>query len=293
MIKNKLHAAGILFAGFVSLIAAQAPVLFFTCVYNNPKFIELQHKTFKAFMQVPYRYVVFDDGKDGHMSQTNAATCSKHGIEYVRMPQRLHQSYLPNIRHTDTIHYALSTLCSNYDGLVVLLDADMFLINPFNPYDYMGNYAFIGGEQTRGEGEKKVVYIAPTLVFFDMTKLPNKETLNFSPGEILGNHCDVGGYMYYYLKNNPSLNYRLFVAKSTHWFPQNVAAIRQLGINSYLASFIIGEKYGFELHGDHNFMHYYAGGSNWPQYSAEYLQQKDRIFYGFMQGLFEYYGYEW
>ena len=58
----------------------------------------------------------------------------------------------------------------------------------------------------------------------------------------------------------------------------NETALRQLGYDDHLIKFLskVNEYYGFEFHGDRNFLDYYAGGSNWPGYSAQWLEEKNR-----------------
>ena len=36
-------------------------------------------------------------------------------------------------------------------------------------------------------------------------------------------------------------------------------------------------EYGFQYHGDANFLHFYAGGSNWPNYGPSFIQQKTNL----------------
>jgi len=39
-------------------------VLVLTCAFNRPDFIELQYKTFKAFLNDDYEFVVFNDANN-------------------------------------------------------------------------------------------------------------------------------------------------------------------------------------------------------------------------------------
>ena len=54
--------------------------------------------------------------------------------------------------------------------------------------------------------------------------------------------------------------------------------------------FDIAHPYGMQFHCDHNFLHYYAGGSNWCNMSATYIREKDQKLYRYMNRLFDKYG---
>lgn len=276
----------------ITIAPMSSKVLIFTCAYNRPDFIALQAKTFRAFLQDPdYEYVVFNDGQNGDMAQRNEQICAQLGIRCIRMPQHLHTSNEATFRHNDTMNYAFRTLANDFNGLVVLMDSDVFLIKPLNIQQYMQGYDLIGGHQERNNGQR-VIYISPVLVFFNMNTLPNKSSINFSPGRILGNDCDNGAYMYYYLKNNPYIKYRLFMAFGTARLPKDAQALQELGYDQLAIQFILslGSKYGFEFHGDNHFIHHWAGGCNWPKYSAAYMQEKANVLNNFINESIQLYG---
>ena len=52
--------------------------------------------------------------------------------------------------------------------------------------------------------------------------------------------------------------------------------------NSINYIFSLSYPYGMEFHADGNFLHYYAGGSNWPEYSADFLQKKTTLLNDFI-----------
>src|ERR1700684_2505146 len=75
----------------LSYIPIQAnKVLIITHSYCRPDFIELHHKTFKAFLKNDYEYVVFNDASDPHLKRKIEKTCEKLGIRCIRVPQELH-----------------------------------------------------------------------------------------------------------------------------------------------------------------------------------------------------------
>jgi len=289
-----------LYLGCIVLLAAWSAsaaekILIFTHTYNRPDFIELHKKTFDEFLEEEYEYVVFNDAPNDAMKNEIENTCRRLGVRCVRVPQELHQRpgrNTPGHRHMDGIQFSLDTLVYDYDGIALFIDSDMFLIKPFSVVKYLAGYDLIGGEQWRIGPNIRVTYIAPTLVFMNMRTLPNKRTISFEDGSIEGQACDVGGHTYYYLKNNPTLRYRLFIASSEGRLPRNANELRALGYDDNTIQFIMSlplSYHGFEFHGDHNFMHYYAGGSNWPGYSAKFLQEKNALLYNFIDRSIAYY----
>lgn len=266
-----------------ALIDAKEKVLIFTQVYNRPDFIELHAKTFKAFMQDEYEYVVFNDANDPNMQYQIERTCSKLGIRCFKIPYN--PDTRPGWRHIAGIKYSFETIGFDFDGIVMLVDSDMFLVKPFSANKYMEGYDLIGGADSRENDRIKVSYLMPTLVFINMKTAPNKRTLNFYGGHVEGLPCDVGGHTYYYLKNNPTLRYRLFTYLSLQGLvDKNTSWLQALGFDDHSINFIrtTDYHYGFQFHAESYFMHYYAGGSNWPGYSQDYLHIKNVMLHNYI-----------
>jgi len=271
--------------GLMPLVKAADKVLIITHVHSRPDFIELHVKTFKAFLKDDYEYVVFNDAANENMCKQMEQTCQRLGVKCIRIPQHLHVRPDAGARHMDGIRYSLEIMGFEHDGIVLMIDSDMFLIRPFSVVEYMQGYALIGGAQYRSNETQQVTYIFPGLVFMDMGALPNKRSLNFDGGYIHGLACDVGGHLYYYMQNNPGLKYKLFNPLSTNHLPATEKELQELGYDSRTIHFIksLRPEQGMEFHADNNFLHYYAGGSNWPGYSAEYLREKTRLLNNYIE----------
>lgn len=202
----------LLFLLFLSVYSS-AKVLILTHCYNRPDFIELQVKTFKAFLQDEYEYVVFNDARGQDMKSQIENVCAKHGVRCFYIPQQLHASPGdPGARHIDGMKYSFNTLAYDYDGIVALVDSDVFLIKPFSIERYLEGYDLAAKLEGRANNEKRVQHLSPILVFMNMKTLPNKRTLHFGGGWVNGLPCDVGSQTYYYLQNNPSIKKKFFTA---------------------------------------------------------------------------------
>jgi hypothetical protein len=268
-------------------------VLIITHVHSRPDFIELHDKTFKAFLKDKYEYVVFNDAPNGSMRKQIEQTCQNIGIRCLRVPDHRPDRETPNSRHCDGIKYSLETLGFDHDGIVMMLDADMFLVKPFSAANYLNGYDFIGCAQSRANGSIKVEYAGPFLVFLDMRTLPNKRTISFESGRVEGLPCDTGGHTYYYFKNNKTARVKFYTGLGVKFLLLDIVRLRELGYDENSINLIFESnrtnKMYFEFHGDSNFLHYYAGGSNWPGYSQEILQEKNYLLNHFIDQQINYY----
>lgn len=198
-----------------------AKILVITHAYNRPDFIEWQYRTFKKFLKDDYEYIVFNDGPTEKLSSEIEKVCQDLEIRCERIPQEIHQwPYLkrdvwedrncPSVRTANAVQYSYDILALDHEGIVAFFDSDMFLIREFSISRYLQDGDLAGVAQWRGS-EGVVKYLWNGIMFFNMETLPNKNTLNFNCGSILGNHTDTGGYTYYYLRDNPEAKLRFMV----------------------------------------------------------------------------------
>lgn len=273
-------------------LASSAKILIFTCSYNRPDFIEIQHKTLAAFLEDEYEYVVFDDSRDPKMTRKMKATCDALGVRYVKVPQAIHdRPYLPRlpgedynhptIRNVNVVQYFLNTLGFEHDDIVVLLDSDIFLVKPFNIREFMRDYDMVGA----ASGNGFVRYVWHVLAFLDMRTLPNRHTLTFNCGRIDGKPVDGGGHSYYYLRDNPEIKFKHAHHISSHNVAcqkcraepfsvcsHNTELLKRIGMNDPQIEFM-QSAHNVEFHLDHTFMHY-RGGTNWNGQSDDYHLKK-------------------
>jgi glycosyltransferase involved in cell wall biosynthesis len=196
---------------FMDVLSAKVMVI--THSYNRPDFIRLQHDTLKKFLLDEYEFVVFNDGPTTKLAHQIEEACRELSIRCIRIPQEIHQmAYLPrqpwedwnspSIRTANALQYSFNAYAFNYDGIVAVMDSDMFLIRPFSIEEYLKGYDISAVKQWRGS-LGYIHYIWNGLMFFNMNTVPNKRSLNFNSGSIYGNHTDTGGFTYFYLTENP------------------------------------------------------------------------------------------
>lgn len=194
------------FLSSISIFAGEK-ILIISHHYSQPFFIELQCRTFKKFITDEYEFVVFNDAKTKEIETEINEICKNYEIRCIRIDPEIHnRPYLsrlpgedynhPCIRCANVVQYSLDTLGFDFPGLVVIIDSDMFPIQPLSFLDLMKNYDLAGVPQSRDNG---ISYIWNGLVMLNMLSLPEKETLNFNCGVIDDSPVDAGGYTHYYL----------------------------------------------------------------------------------------------
>lgn len=278
----------------------QATVLIITHAFNRPDFIVMQDKLFKKFLKEPYRYVVFNDANNAQNCATIEKTCQDLGIECRRIPQEIHDMpYLPRmyahemnpaIRHAESVQYSLNTFGFDHNGMVLIIDSDMFLVRAFSIEDYMKNYDIAA--IMRGTG-KDIIYLWPGLCMLALNRMPNVRELNFNRGFVNGEPADVGGWSYYYLQKYPSLrvhtirerwSYELgcnhdHVPKN-HILSFDAQEQRELltsyGFNEHEIQFLSQRPDTFEFSCDNHFFHYRAG-SNYDNHPPEHIRKKTML----------------
>lgn len=254
-----------------------------TSVVNNPRFIEIQYHTLKRHMKCEYEFIVFNDAKPfpdftnggdaGVRVQINEI-CKKLGIQCIEIPNAHHQTDQDAARRCmDACNFMLRYQLT-YPDKYLVIDSDMFLIDSFEYSSYDAAVVI----QDRGA----IQYIWNGLVYFDTTKIKNRELLAWDviPG------CDVGGDMHRWLKQQPTTPPRAeFLRKSDASYTSgNIYYIRHLWSCSWdltelpesqkhLTRFLLTDprnvngKFFCEIY-DGKFLHYRAGG-NWLKEGLE------------------------
>jgi hypothetical protein len=279
--------------------AVHAKVLIITHSYNRPEFIEIQYKTFKHFLQDEYEFVVFNDANTAEMFGQITAMCDRYHIRSIAIPQEIHdRPYLPrvagdpyhrpNIRHANVLQYSLDVLGFDFDGIVAIVDSDLFLVKPMSISEFMVDCDIASVQRGAPGG---IICMWPGIVFLRMDTLPDKRTLNFNCGPIGKYNVDSGGWTHYYLSQHPALRIkwvnelqggRLFCPDRFHevssatTVAQEITTLRTMGFDDNQIQFLQNkpDTIGFVCNG--YFLHYRAG-SNYDNQSAEYMKRKQHM----------------
>lgn len=211
----------------IKICGMQAKVLICTFAYNRPDFIELQHTLFKKFLRDDYEFIVFDDSVDATLTAAINAVCTTHGISYIKIPQEIHaRPYLHrfpkpawfaryhngSVRNCNVAQYALDTIGFDHDDLVILFEADVFLIKEFSFREYMQNCTLAGYDRCveYNDPRRKLPFLWIGLIYVNVNALPNKYAFNVNCGQINDINIDSGGHLHYYLKKIEKKQIKLF-----------------------------------------------------------------------------------
>lgn len=267
-------------------------ILIITHSHNRPDFIEIQAKTFQAFLLDEYEYIVFNDASNIENQIAIEETCKKLNIRCYRVPQTLHCAPRNSVsyRHMNGIRYALDKIGFDHNGIVVLVDSDAFLIKPFNISKYLNGFDIAGELQGKTYNNIEVRYLSPVIVFMNMKTLPNRKTINFDGERVEDVPCDNGGHTYYYLKDNPGVKSLFFgslhvgVLKVTNNC-KNCDNLQCRKCIENLVSYKFDESIIKFIHNcpdtnvefflDNTFLHY-RGGSNWDYRTSDYHLAKTK-----------------
>ncbi|MBP9842005.1 MAG: hypothetical protein KBC64_06235 [Simkaniaceae bacterium] len=290
-------------------LAFSEKVLVITSAYNRPDFIELQDQTLKKFLKDDYEFVVFNDSPQPHMRQAIMDTCQRLGIQCINIPQSIHtKPYLkrlpgdnfqtPSVRNSNVVQYALDTMGFAHEGIVAILDSDMFLVKEFSIKQFLEGYEIGGVPQAYENRGIRIPYIWIGIAFLDMSKLPDRQSINFNCGKIQGVPVDAGGYTYYYLSQHPEIQVRYFPSFHSSNFscpeclkrrenypcPHNRNLLREIGLSERQIDFVHSGLENVEFFIEGTFFHY-RSGTNWDKKTQAFHDNKTRIFNAYMEEL--------
>jgi hypothetical protein len=297
----------ILCLGLLVSAALQAKVLIITHNFNRPEFIEIQYKTFKHFLQDEYEFVVFNDANTPDMFKQINEMCDRYNIKSIAIPQSIHDKpYLPrlpgddyhrpNVRHVNALQYSLDVLGFDFDGIVAIVDSDLFLVKPMSIHEYMADCDIAAGQ--RGV-PGNVFYFWPGIVFLKMNELPNRRSMNFNCGVINGYNVDSGGWTHYYLSAHPTLRIKwinelmagvlfcpdrfcnVHVADSR---AEEIIALQNMGFDEEQIKFLQQKPDSIEFFCQNRFLHYRAG-TNYDNQSDQYLAYKHNLIHTYLDAI--------
>ena len=154
--------------------------------------------------------------------------CEKYTIQCIPVPQEIHdrpyldrsteikhwfinEFHAPSVLYSNVAQYALDAFGFQHDDILVIFEADLFLIKEFSFHEYLKNYALAGyNRQTDYQGDMRNSPFMDRINSYRHEKPPNKTMLNLNCGTCYNVTVDVGGHTYYYIKNNPTVQIKFF-----------------------------------------------------------------------------------
>lgn len=285
-------------------------ILIMTQAHNRPEFIILQKKALDTFIADDFEYVVFNDAKDPEMKKQIQAVCEKLKIRFCEFPQVLHEwpytprqpndnFYCASARNCNVVQFSFDILGFKKNDIVITMDADLFPIKTFNIREFMKNTHIAGRKMNH-----PYPYLWIGMIMIDMSTAPNKYSLDVNAGAINKIWIDSGGYTYYYLTQNPTLNVKYidviptinlicYSCKMNHNInvicTHNKAKLLKYGFQPDEIQLIqqspmhkIDQFKNFEFLLDKHFIHYGASSMHGPL-SLEHHRQKTELLTNFIE----------
>lgn len=278
---------------FSQNLSATIRILTFHC--NHAEFLEYQCKSLEKFLLDEYELIVFNDGFNKKEQDAIKKMCNQYGVHHVlyepswhslnpineqvrtilstphgndffRFPikegypdiQKIYENV--SIRHCHLIQYALDHYGYDHDDIVVIMDGDVFAIQPISIRALLSEVPIIGIDSEFRDKH----YLWVSLIAFDPKRLPNLQDLKFHVDLIDGIVCDTGSHSYHYLKNNPEVNYRLYPRRhDSDFFPYDPVTFSKFGLEALAHSSVIWPT-PMEFYVDHHFIHFCGGSGEHP-----------------------------
>lgn len=278
---------------FSQNLSATIRILTFHC--NHSEFLEYQCKALEKLLLEEYELIVINDGVNKKEQNAIKTVCEKYGVKNVFYIQSWHKKDPLNelvrtalstpkgndffsfplkagypdiqkiyenvsIRHCHLIQYALDHFGYDHDDIVVIMDGDVFPIQPISIRALLDEVPIAGMDSEFRDKH----YLWVPFIAFDPAQLPNLHDLKFHVDLIDGIVCDTGSHSYHYLKNNPEVKYRLYPRRSAlDFFPYDEKAFSTFGLES-LAYSSVNWPTGMEFYIDYHFLHFCGGSGIHP-----------------------------
>lgn len=253
-------------------------ILICTIAYNRPDFIEYQYKTLQKFLQNPFIYVVYNNSNSKVYTTEIKYTCERLGVIHERIPQDIHPSEDTLSRCTIALNYMLHDRVLNYDGIVCIMDSDMFLIDKLDIERSIRRYDILAVKHSH----RYLPGIDTHLMFLRPKNLPNNTELDLSYKVV------EGGNFRNYLEKYPDV-YVLEMEYIPSLFNKKwiLPSIKNPIIKEYYIQDPDENKNSYiELYHDQTILHY-KYGSNWIGFSEETLIRRDILLYTCLNKILE------
>jgi len=250
-------------------------VKIYTWADRRPDFIEKQYETLKHFIKdEEWEFIVFNNAPFFAFSRSRAIKkeCSRLGLKCSDVRFRTFVNGPAQICAWG-IDYMFQRFARwDRKHIHVILDSDMFFVNDFNFNEYLGENCVAALHHTSKKDES-IEYLWNGFVIFDGEKLPDHSRFIFACGKNIGkaSRTDVGGRLYYWLKNNPEAKVKRI--KHTAYLNEisdKISILPERVRDSYNPDF------GFQFI-EAAILHYRAG-SNWQKSSEDFVDKKSEYF---------------
>ena len=202
----------------------------------NPELLPTQLESFKKYLQEDFEFVVVNGGmlsKDQSLSTEVTNVCRRLGIRVINIQRdsEIEALWARTINPGEQLfgshgrfiqgkgghpfnylmQWAWQHVVTKEKGQIAFVHTDVFLIEPIKFSDYLVEQplCFVGRSEpnTDTPEAERLFHMWEPLLFADVSKVPDPETINWFPARVHGTWMDTGAQTYFYLKQHPDLKY--------------------------------------------------------------------------------------
>jgi len=274
--------------------------------FNRPDFVEFQDLTLRSFLKDDYELIIVNNANDSNLIEGISKKCRDLNLSEYKIEGNIDQqaaSQYPGYHHAIAMNDVMQNLIKYDEGISVILDGDVFLLNEYSFNERMQNVEMLGAYQHR----KGRYWLTPVVLAFKPDKLLDFEQINLIGSHIVNltpdnlendvgffpkrhdNHyifdcpvcagsqnidqnshicLDTGGELYTYLRNHK--NSKVARASNTHHLTRDsLECIPEKYHIRYK------DEYAFEFYAN-KFLHY-CRSSNWDHKTNHYHSLKTSL----------------
>ncbi len=254
-------------------------VFFFTYADKRPDFIPYQLKSMQHFVKDDFELIVFDNASNKQNSELIHQICKEHNITCIKVEWPLFKGKIRKLNRYAAlacaypIQWSFQKYLRNYQNtLCSIIDSDMFFINQFSVQQYMDGYNIAAVKQKRGN----VNYLWNGIMFFDISKLPSIDTMDFMYGRINGFATDVGGRLYYWINENADKIKLRNIKHTSHIYHANG------NMNCIPPQYVLTYNQDYKIEIYEKAILHYGSGSNWKKDPEAYHLNKSAFVFNWI-----------
>lgn len=241
-------------------------------------FINLQLKSLKDFCKDDFELIIMNNGSSTERIDAIKLEAEKNNLTHHFIENPIHSD--PTIACAYPINQTLKKFIQQEKeaDLSIIIDSDMFLIQPFSFTDFVEDYEIAAVKQRRGDD---INYIWNGIVIINHKTIQHLQELDFGYQIINGHHMDVGGNTYFFFKKYPDTKIKN-ILHTSHIHPKN------RNIKAFPKEILLEYdiEYCFELY-ESSILHY-GRGSNWDGMPPDYHLNKTNFLKNTLKKSIEY-----
>ena len=161
-------------------------LLIISTYFNNPHFIEYQHKSFEKKIKEPYDFIILNDAKKNmkcllkpliNAKAEIRKECKKYNIKEIIVDQKIHKiNGGAGQRHTEILNWFVKDILDENDHkkykYMLIIDSDVFILKKISINHYLRGCTFCGPEIRFTWENSKLIYPDIGFLLINFGKIP-------------------------------------------------------------------------------------------------------------------------